>query len=115
MARPLVLFSIALVTLSGAIPAFAQTEPPPADDAPLAGLSQADLRALAPELERGPVLHAIFRPDNREVPEIALAVRVNAPAARVAEIVASPEHYPTFMPALDEIAIESRDGAQIGE
>lgn len=93
--------------------AHAQAEPPSADDAPLAGLSQPDLRALAPELDRGPVLHAIFRPDNREVPEIALAVRVNAPASRVAEIVASPEHYPTFMPALDEIEIESREGSQI--
>lgn len=112
-ALAIVLGSIALVTFSTAASTRAQTEPPAADDAPLAGLSQADLRALAPELERGPVLHAIFRPDSREVPEIALAVRVNAPAARVAEIVASPEHYPTFMPALDEITIESRDGAQI--
>jgi ribosome-associated toxin RatA of RatAB toxin-antitoxin module len=88
-------------------------EPPPATEAPLAGLSRADLEALAPELDRGPVLHAVFRPDNREIPEIALAVRVEAPAARVAEIIASPEHYPEFMPALDEIAIESRQGTQV--
>ncbi|MCB9600626.1 MAG: SRPBCC family protein [Sandaracinus sp.] len=111
MASTRALASALIVALSAT--AQAQREPPPADDAPLAGLTRADLEALAPELDRGPVLHAIFRPDNREIPEIAFATRVNAPAARVAEIVASPQHYPEFMPALDEIAVESRQGTQI--
>ncbi len=111
---PRLLLALLVTFFPGAALAQASpAEPPPADDAPLAGLTLADLDALAPELARGPVLHAIFRPDHREVPEIALAVRVNAPAARVAEIVASPQRYPSFMPALDEVTVESQQGMQL--
>ena len=84
-----------------------------ADELPLQGLNRRELRLLEPHLDRGPVLMALFRQDERQAPPIVLAARVEAPAQRVAEIIAEPTEYPQFMPALDSIAVSSRSGSQI--
>ncbi len=88
-------------------------EPLQADELPLRGLSSQELELLGPYLDRGPVLMALFRDDQQEAPPVVLATRVEAPAARVAEVIANPTQYPQFMPALDSIVVSSRSGAQI--
>ena len=79
---------------------------------PLRGFTRADLALLAPYLDRGPVMHSVFRDRQSEAPSIVMATRVNASADRVAEIIRDPRSYPQFMPALDSIAIESEQGTQ---
>ncbi|HJL13120.1 MAG TPA: SRPBCC family protein [Polyangiaceae bacterium LLY-WYZ-15_(1-7)] len=110
--RPL---ALALLLGATASPALAQAPPPPppADEAPLRGLIPRELDVLAPHLDRGPVVLAQFRPDPRLMPAVVFATRIDAPVERVAEAILHPERYPEFMPALDEIAIESRQGPQI--
>lgn len=107
---------LTLATLPALLPTLARAqapEPRSASSAPLHGLTSAELAVLAPDLDRGPVLYTRFRPDQREMPEIVFATRVNAPAAAIAEIIAQPERYPEFMSALDEIEVESRRGPQL--
>ncbi|MEM9071172.1 MAG: SRPBCC family protein [Myxococcota bacterium] len=79
-----------------------------ADELPLRGFTRSDLDTLAPYLDRGPVLMAQFRDDREEAPAIVMATRVNAPPDKVAEVIRAPETYPSFMPALDSINVESR-------
>ena len=84
----------------------------PANQAQLAGFNPAERALLAPYIERGPVLLAMFRHHPQEMPPIAMAARVQAPAHVVAEVITHPERYDRFMPALDAVEIESREGYQ---
>ena len=78
-----------------------------AETARLGLLSTDDRRALAPHLARGPVALVEFS-EETELPAIIFATRVNAPAERVARVIADPTQYPRFMPALDSVNVESR-------
>ncbi|MBX3246875.1 MAG: SRPBCC family protein [Myxococcales bacterium] len=106
------MLSLSLPALLAAQPT-APPQPTSASEAALRGLTLADLAVLAPDLDRGPVLYTRFRPDEREMPEIVFATRVDAPAEIVADVIAQPEQYPEFMSALDEIEVETRQGPQL--
>lgn len=84
-----------------------------ADEAPLRMLTPAQRTLLSPVLERGPVLMALFREHSDEMPAIIIAARVHASADQVAEVLSRPEGYPAFMPALDHIRVETRQGTQV--
>ncbi|MEM1417831.1 MAG: SRPBCC family protein [Myxococcota bacterium] len=83
-----------------------------ADEASIRGFSPTELTLLDGALDRGPVILAQFREASHPLPSIVVALKVNAPPATVAEVIAAPEAYPRFMPALDSIRVESRQGIQ---
>ena len=78
-----------------------------AETARLGLLSTDDRRALSPHLARGPVALVEFS-EETELPAIIFATRVDAPAERVARVIANPTAYPRFMPALDAVQVQSR-------
>lgn len=100
--------ALAFTSLAHAQP---EAERARADTIRLRALTVAERAALDPHLDRGPVMFIEFaRPE--DLPGILQAVRVNAPPDVVADVLADPAAYPRFMPALDAIDVESRQGAQ---
>ncbi len=103
-ALPFLLFAL----LTSAV---AAAQEPPRDDprdaehARLSNLSRQDREVLAPHLERGPVALVEFRGGGADLPGVHFAVKVRAPAERVAQVIADPSRYPRFMPALDSVEI----------
>lgn len=90
----------------------AQRATQPATDA-LPTFAESDLRLLDTMLEQGAVA-LVELEEGERLPAIVLATRVEADAAEVAAIVANPEGYPSFMPAVSEVAITERNGASLG-
>ncbi|MBW2463258.1 MAG: SRPBCC family protein [Deltaproteobacteria bacterium] len=78
-----------------------------AEHARIANLTRSERELLAPHIARGPVALIEFRGE-AELPAIHFATRVRAPAARIADVIANPGRYPSFMPALDEVAVTGR-------
>jgi hypothetical protein len=96
-------------------PAWAQTgsEPPVAPtDQPLATFSPSEIDALAPLLRTGTVSLVGFAHEG-EIPAVAIATVVDAPIDVVARVIGDPRHYPAFMPALDEVTVESETENQL--
>jgi len=83
------------VLLSASSLALAQRHADEVVDAPLGLLNLEERRLLSPALDDGPVL------------------LVDASPEQVARVLTQPEAYPTFMPALDEVHVTSRRGAQL--
>ncbi len=83
-----------------------------ADAAAIRGFSAEELSLLDPALDRGPVLLAQFRERSHPLPSVIIALRVHAPPDVVRDVIAAPEDYPGFMPALDTISVEERQGLQ---
>jgi len=107
---------LSLVLLAAfAAPALAQPsqetahrdDPRDAEHARIANLTRSERELLAPHIARGPVALIEFR-GQAELPAIHFAMRVRAPAARIAEVIANPGGYPSFMPALDEVEVTGR-------
>ena len=83
-----------------------------ADAAAIRGFSADELALLGPALDRGPVLLAQFREASHPLPSVIIGLRVKAPPDVVRDVIAAPEDYPGFMPALDTIHVEERQGLQ---
>ena len=79
-----------------------------AQEASLSALSKKELALLEPHLSQGPVLLTEFRTRQSDLPAIIFAAYVDAPAARIADLIAQPKNYPKFMSALDTIKVENR-------
>ena len=79
-----------------------------AGDARIGTLSTSERALLAPHLARGPVVLTEFRSRESELPAVIFAANIEASAADVAQLIANPKNYPSFMPALDTIKIENR-------
>jgi len=78
----------------------------PAQTQRLEGLSATDLERIAPELSHGPVGLVEFADSSRDqLPAINIAVQIQAKPETVAAVVTDPEHYPQFMPLLDNVEI----------
>lgn len=107
--RSLVLTALAVFALPGALRA---QDAASADAAAIRGFSAQELALLGPALDRGPVLLAQFREASHPLPSVIIALRVHAPPDVVRDVIAAPEDYPGFMPALDSIALEERQGMQ---
>ncbi|MFK7985402.1 MAG: type II toxin-antitoxin system RatA family toxin [Sandaracinaceae bacterium] len=117
--HPKTLLSALALALAPALlvtaPALAQPEARPAWDArqaPLRGFSARELTLIAPMLERGTVA-LVELPHGAVLPAVHLARVVHAPAARIADVVSDPAHYPDFMPAVGEVEVTERAGQSI--
>ena len=100
--------ALCLATLSS--PALAQPAARPAWDAreaPLRGFTSSELRRVEPLLEDGTV-GLVELAHGALLPAVHLARVVEAPAATIADVVARPERYPEFMPAVSEVEITER-------
>lgn len=111
MSRFAVLLAIACGLVPSSVPARAQVAPTQADRA-LATFTPAELAALAPLLRTGTVSLVEFAGEG-QVPAVVIATEVHAPAADVARVIGDPGRYPEFMPALDEVTVESDAGGQL--
>jgi len=100
-----------LAGLAAPAPALAQTRADEVVDAPLGLLNLEERRLLSPALDDGPVLLVDRLPE--DLPAIVLAARVHASPAQVLDVLTHPESYPHFMPALDQVRVTSRRGAQL--
>jgi len=110
--RPLSLCVAAVfLAFMGVGAARAQAQATGAQDAPLDLLNLEERRLLSPALDRGPVLLVDRLPE--DLPAIVLAARVHATPAQVTQVLTHPEVYPRFMPALDRVRVNSRQGAQL--
>ncbi len=96
----------------GAAHAQSASEEGEASEARLRSLSRSQRALLAPHLERGPVLLARFYDRHSNMPSISLASYVEASPETLHEIITAPADYPRMMPALDEVEVESTQGAQ---
>jgi hypothetical protein len=77
----------------------------------LTGVKWQELCRLAPYLERGPIALVEFANKRHdELPAINLISFVNAPAARVAEMVGDPLGYPKFMRTVDRVEVVQKSG-----
>ncbi len=74
----------------------------------LNGLTRQERELLKPHLERGPIVFTEFTRGRIRQPPVTIAAYVNAPAHVVAEVIATVDDYPGFMPALDEVSVETR-------
>ncbi|MDQ3031348.1 MAG: SRPBCC family protein [Myxococcota bacterium] len=111
MSRFAVLLALGCAPLLCALPARAQIAPGQADRA-LATFTPAELTALAPLLRTGTVSLVEFATAD-QVPAVVIATEVDATPAEVAAVIGEPGRYPEFMPALDEVTIESDAGGQL--
>lgn len=68
---------------------------------------------LLPHLDDGPVMLTEFTTAQSELPAVVMMKRVHAPADLVAGLIANPEGYESFMPALDRVDVRERAGLQI--
>lgn len=100
---------VALALLSAAPAAHARADAPEAATARLGYLSPRERALLSPELDQGPIALVEFAEDT-ELPALVVATRVQAPAARVVDIVRQVQDYPRFMPALDEVHVQGHHG-----
>ena len=75
----------------------------------LGAFSTQERALLSPHLDHGPAVLVEFSDDNG-LPAVIMATRVHAPASLVARVIADPRAYPRFMPALDEVEVQSRRG-----
>lgn len=98
-----------LVGMGAAVPARAQEDRAEAATARLGYFSAAERKLLAPHLAQGPVALVEFA-EETELPALIVAARVEAPAAKVAEVVRDVAAYPRFMPALDEVKVQGTRG-----
>ncbi|MCA9606715.1 MAG: SRPBCC family protein [Myxococcales bacterium] len=95
-------------------PTEAQETLPPHDAlrAPLHPLTSRDLARLEPLMALG-VAGIVEHDMPPLLPAIHYAVRIDAPAETVAEIVATPEGFPELLPAVNEVRIEERRGNSV--
>lgn len=109
--------AVSLLPLLGLVcfssPAAAQSDPSETADVPLRGLTAADLRLLDGYLDEGPVVYAMFRRRHDEMPAVSIAMKVRASPDQVLAVVTAPERYADFMPALDQLVVETRSRDQI--
>lgn len=72
----------------------------------LQGLSKADLAALEPQLQAGPVALIEFADTEADkLPGINVATVVHAPATTLMALIQKPQGYPKFMRTLDEVEL----------
>lgn len=81
--------------------------------APLRGFTTGDLARIAPLLDHG-VVALVELPQGALLPGIHLAAEVEAPAETVRDVIARPAEYPTFMPAVSEVALQDRHQQIVG-
>jgi carbon monoxide dehydrogenase subunit G len=80
----------------------------------LVGFTRDDLERLAPQLARGPVALVEFADsDSDALPGIHIAAQVDAPAAKVLEVVRNPDAYPRFLPTLDEVTVLGKSDSSV--
>src|SRR5262245_20769215 len=60
------------------------------------------------------VVGLVELPQGELVPGVHLAALVNAPAETVRDTIARPEAYPSFMPAVSEVAVQDWRGNVVG-
>lgn len=102
-----------VVALSAALPTVARAQRDPAQaDRSLATFTPAELDALAPLLRSGTVALVEFAVDGA-LPAIVIATEVDAPPDEVARVIGDPRRYPDFMPALDQVDVETDAGGQL--
>ena len=84
-----------------------------ADSARLVALRPAERAVLMPHLDDGPVMLTEFSNAQTALPAVTMMARVHASADAVANVIAHPERYEAFMPALDEVDVRARQGVQV--
>jgi carbon monoxide dehydrogenase subunit G len=78
----------------------------------LQGMTKAELEALEPYLQAGPVALAEFTGQDKEaLPAINVAAIVHAPPAAVMALLQKPEAYPAFMHTMDEVSVVQKAGS----
>jgi hypothetical protein len=77
----------------------------------LDSFDEAERKLLAPYLERGPVGLIEFARGG-DLPAVIVASYVNAPADKVARLIARPAEYPKFMQTIDSVEVLSQFGPQ---
>lgn len=97
----------ALLVLTSSLASARPPRKAEAASARLGHLTTEERSTLAPYLERGPVALVEYASE-AELPAILVAARVRAPAEQVSALLARPEHYPSFMAALDSVDVRSR-------
>ena len=80
---------------------------PGADAARLVALRPAERAVLMPHLDDGPVMLTEFSNAQTALPAVTMMARVHASADAVADVIAHPERYEAFMPALDEVEVRA--------
>ncbi|MCA9600926.1 MAG: SRPBCC family protein [Polyangiales bacterium] len=110
----LAIFGLALATGSAWAPAKVAASPPTltAEEAPLGLFSERERNELAPFIERGPVALVEFN-EGDALPAVIFATKIHATPEHVVDVIRRPETYPTFMPALDSVDVESRYDSMI--
>ncbi len=109
---------IAWTALAAAVFAFSSSaaaqdaDPTDEGDRVLRGFTRAEADLLAPLLSTGTVCMVEFAPLD-QLPAIIIATEIDAPIETVASIVGDPRGYPSFMPALDEVSVETDDASGI--
>jgi hypothetical protein len=104
-------FALALCSSVTAARSHAQDTPAPVvqADRPLATFTPAELAVLEPLLASGVVSLVEFA-YGEELPAVVIACIVEASADEVARVIGDPAAYPTFMPALDSVAVTTTEG-----
>lgn len=81
--------------------------------APLRGFTTAELARIAPLVGRG-VVGLVELPQGDLLPGIHLVAEIEAPAETVRDVIARPAEYPSFMPAVSEVALQDRHEHMVG-
>ncbi len=84
-----------------------------ARQAPLVGFSTAEITRVEPLLDDG-IVGLVELPQGDRVPAVHLAALVHAPAHALRDLLARPEQYPSFMPAVSEVSVHDRHGDVVG-
>jgi hypothetical protein len=79
-----------------------------ARDEPLRGFTPSELQRIEPVIENRDIAAMVELTRGRALPGIHLAMRVDAPASVVADVISMPERYPSYMPAISEVEIRNR-------
>lgn len=109
--RHLILVALALLV---AAPCSAQERGShDAGEAALRGFTRADLARIEPLLAQG-VFGMVEHAQGDILPGIHLATEVEAPASVMADVLAHPDRYPTFMPALSAVTLRESEGGVTG-
>lgn len=82
-------------------------------EAPLRGLSRADLRHVEPLLDQR-IFGLVEQREGELLPGIHLAARVHAPSSEVAALLSEPTRYPELMPALSAVTMRESTGQTRG-
>ena len=96
------------------LPAFAQPGSTPkkpelaATNAKLTALSTSERALLAPMLKDGPIVMAPFYDTALRLPSVTVAFNAPLSACKVYKMLAKPEDYPSFMPALSSTKVTAR-------